>query len=559
MNPYTLPKSYRDTSFKTTTASAREATLHVRALEMLITNGIPGLLCETEPSKITLKHSISYATMKSCVRGIIYICMMVKIRFCSSRLAVYCVPMIIVYPILYMYFIATNSQRINIAATDIKPGHSYYNSSPTGYVLAVRYAGQQGAGVLALATLQRWVKNARLPMLIVEPFINNSVLKTCTEYSQRSIKFSDMFDLKNFNRVSRGEGVTELVPWETYVTSAPPDAILVMVKRFRGRGPVPPFAVLWAAQPGSGECWQSSGGHSDVWIKNKRLCYIRVVHISFKHFSSRAFSAKEAHTAVLAGLNPTTVTIVFEYWYAPSVKFESPLFSPSSYLSDGLNDVSNNSVFLVPKLQDSPKLLRDVEDYQKQFLKGSSGPSYVAVMLRAEHSLLMLNERNEGNGTYNMSAQLQNCLDEVVTKTSMMMAKLETKNVFVTADVGLYGSRSWQKTLSRARLSTRQLTRVEEQVKLTVKRLYSDQWTFEQWEKSFSVATGGVEDKGYTAAVQRGLASRGSCLILLGGGEFHTLALKHYVDRTEPHNRCIDLICIHENEAVGVLYKMRAG
>jgi len=107
--------------------------------------------------------------------------------------------------------------------------------------------------------------------------------------------------------------------------------------------------------------------------------------------------------------------------------------------------------------------------------------------------------------------------------------------------------------------SNGEVGKVEEQVKHTVEGLYDRQWTFEQWEKSFSQATGGVEDKGYTAAVQRGLASQGSCLILLGGGEFHALALKHYVDRTEPHDRCIDLICIHENEAVGVLYKMRAG
>ena len=487
------------------------------------------------------------------IRGTQHI--MAKKWVCSSfRLAVLYVATIIVF--LVLYFMAKGSQWTYIGATDIEvTKHPYYSSSLTGYLLALTYGGQQGAGVRALAILQRWVKNAGLSMLIVEPFIKNSVLETYGNNSQQSIKFSDMFDLKNFNRVSRSEGVTELVPWETYVTRAPPDAILVRIRKFQGPEPVPSPAVLWSSQPGSGKCWQSEDGYTDVWINNKRLCYIRVVQVPFNIFTSHTFTAKKAHTIILADLNPTTVNIVFEQWCAPWMS-KSPLFSSAAHPSHNLKDVRNTSVFLTQILHDSPRLLRDVENYQKQFLKTSF---YVAVMLRVEHSLLMLNARNKGKIEYNIHAQLQNCLDDVVNKTNMAMAKVGTKSVFVTADIDLYGSSSWQKTASRTHLNARQLNKVEKQAKAAVVKLYNKQWTFKQWEKSFSQATGGVEDKGYIAAVQRGLASQASCLILLGGGEFHTLALRGYVDRTDSRNRCIDLVCIHRYMATNVLYAVKDG
>ena len=254
-----------------------------------------------------------------------------------------------------------------MAATDITATrHLYYNPSPAvGHVMVLQYAGQQGAGVRVLVSLQRWVKMASLPMLIVEPFIDDSTLGTCTGNTHQCIKFSDMFDLKNFNRVSRSKGVAEIVPWDTYVTRASPDAILVKMNMSPDSGPVPPPAVLWAAQPGTRECWQGGGGYTDVWINNNRLCYIRVVRISFEHLSSHGFSAKKtAYTTLLAGRNPHTVTIVFEFWRA-SWKSQKPAHVP---LPVNVN-VSKTSVFLSARFQDSPKVLRDVVKYQKQFLK----------------------------------------------------------------------------------------------------------------------------------------------------------------------------------------------
>ena len=57
------------------------------------------------------------------------------------------------------------------------------------------------------------MRDVNLPLTVVEPFVQDSFLGTYRK-SFQELKFSDMFDLDNFNRVSRSEGVPELIPWE---------------------------------------------------------------------------------------------------------------------------------------------------------------------------------------------------------------------------------------------------------------------------------------------------------------------------------------------------------
>ena len=467
---------------------------------------------------------------------------MIKERFCTALLAAFCVAVTVVFleykPFLQIHWTYTQTTTI-IDRTSTEPSNP--STSLNGYVLVMRYSGQQGAGVAALVALQRWVRDVRLPMLIVEPFIQNSVLGAYRE----SLKFSDVFDLESFNRASRSEGMPEVVPWDAYVSRAPPNAVLVRIRGVPRPGPLPPLEVVWAAQPGSTECWHGRGGHNNIKINNRSLCYVRTVLASFMFASKETISSAEVCNTLLSGVEPTTVTVVFELWRGPW-EVDDPLLPPPAsctYASKGLNLEYNGSVTLTPKLHDSPKLLRDIENYQQQFLRQSAGLSYVAVMLRAEHAFLMVNQVKNSIKHFNMLIQLHNCLNEVVKKTTVVKTELRTQNVFVTADIGLYGSSSWQKTMSPDYTSNGEVGKVEEQVKHTVEGLYNRQWTFEQWENSFSQATGGMEDKGYIAAVQKGIASQAACLILLGGGSFQILALKSYVERVEPHRRCVHFVC----------------
>ena len=48
--------------------------------------------------------------------------------------------------------------------------------SKRGYVLTLKFTGQQAAGVRGIFSQQCWLKLFGLPMSIVEPFVNESVI-----------------------------------------------------------------------------------------------------------------------------------------------------------------------------------------------------------------------------------------------------------------------------------------------------------------------------------------------------------------------------------------------
>ena len=165
-------------------------------------------------------------------------------------------------------------------------------------------------------------------------------------------------------------------------------------------------------------------------------------------------------------------------------------------------------------------------------------------------------KQRQYKGSINLT-KVHKLLDEAVNVTTIVKAELGIKDVFVTSDIGMYGSITWGGTLDPQLFHNGLMARVEEQIKHTMERLYKNKWTFEKWEKSFVQATGGVKDRGYIAAVQRGIASQASCLIMLGGGSFQYLTLKSYVGHTEPHKRCIRLVGTNIGFDVKKLYALK--
>ena len=98
----------------------------------------------------------------------------------------------------------------------------------------------------------------------------------------------------------------------------------------------------------------------------------------------------------------------------------------------------------------------------------------------------------------------------------------------MTADIGKYGSYTWNTTVSRFQNRDRVWSSfVLETVKDTVTALYDNLWTFEEWEESFG--TGGIEDQSYISVLQKSIAGRARCLLLFGGGGFELLALYEYL------------------------------
>ena len=98
---------------------------------------------------------------------------------------------------------------INSPSSDIVRAGQKISNHKYGFVMALTYSGQQGAGIQALMSLQCFVGSFSLPMEIVEPVISSTRFESfSSSTNNRSlVTFSDMFDRKHFNDISVDAGL----------------------------------------------------------------------------------------------------------------------------------------------------------------------------------------------------------------------------------------------------------------------------------------------------------------------------------------------------------------
>ena len=191
-------------------------------------------------------------------------------------------------------------------------------------------------------------------------------------------------------------------------------------------------------------------------------------------------------------------------------------------------------VLIRQKLTPSKRLNEDAHYYVDTFLNSQLR---LAVMIRSERVSV---------------SNLKNCLSQVVESVSsiaMNWSRTATgrKGTLPTLDVGKYGSIT-HRNFRNAGIDTEARSKITHSVTDMVGRIYGeDGWSFNEWEQSYLNASRGNKDGRYLAALQRTLASKAGCLILMGGGSFQEVAFNNYVvlhpDKSE---QCVRTVCISE-------------
>ena len=70
-------------------------------------------------------------------------------------------------------------------------------------------------------------------------------------------------------------------------------------------------------------------------------------------------------------------------------------------------------------------------------------------------------------------------------------------------------------------------------------------------EESFAQVASVANSGGYMAALQRTIASKADCLILVGGGYFQELALNDYkMNHPDKNKWCVHLVCATYSETL---------
>lgn len=394
------------------------------------------------------------------------------------------------------------------------------SSSMYGYVVAMQYSGQQGTGIQALMSLQCWIGSFNLPMLILEPILNETQFISFSNVFKTSlIQFSDLFDISRFNSASASMKFAQLGSQDHFYKNAPRKVIYVNSRRSRRFEGAKPPILIWSASK-ENDCY------SEVYIQNG-FCVVRVIDLTSQwsmQISYQIFSAAEMREIIFGHWSPQEITLIFKEWHTPWYVVNPTLQQPSQCRN--IRNISTESQFYP-----SHRLLTDVQYYENYFL-GSRNK--LAVMLRLERMTIQLKIKKHRSDN---TSDAEKCLSEAVEAAEQIWSKdIEYSKPIVAMDVGKYGSRSWYKSVD--------VMKLKQQANSTLSLLFHNQWTFEQWENSFTQATRGITNSGYIAALQRTLASRADCLVLLGGGYFQDLALNDYLrNHPKKEQQCVHLVC----------------
>ena len=367
-------------------------------------------------------------------------------------------------------------------------------------VTALEYAGQQGAGINALASLQCWAGHTGLPMSTLEPIISATKMLGSFSYEKSTLKLRDYFDI---NAASNVSGYAGIMSREDFLEQGPMDIVYI------DTCPKIDKPMTFAKDE---SCMTAKKELSPLTTKG--YCVKGVGSIHNKHLTT------EKIQAILNRWHKKSVLVVFSRWQGPY--FTHPV-------CEGIDRDGNTQI------HPSPRLLKDAKNYDDLFNNITMSDDGVAakklaIMIRLEHTLLF----TQKNSKYSV----KKCLQQLLQSSAKLLGESDRIPI-LTADIGKYGSQSWSWSIK----NKVELARAKKQTKDTIELLLNKKMSFERWEESFIKAADGVTNEAYIGALQRTVASRADCLVLMGGGHFQSLALKDYVRLHSRKKWCVKFIC----------------
>lgn len=384
------------------------------------------------------------------------------------------------------------------------------------YAIVLRVSGQQGAGMHSLVSFQNLTSQLANTVKVLEPIMVNTEYLGIDSTQKSSIHFHDLFDIEYFNEVSVSSDLPPITLRKEFFKSAPKVAIYVIASQAIrvASSSQQTVRIVWSATSNSEPCYNKDYklkqmlDKIEVYVKKVvEVTYVGRIR-SIEMLKMAIFGTSESN--VLA----ESKTIIFNewrhYWYHVHVSFKE-LLRPSG------------------------RLLSDVQHYEKVFLNSSNN---VAVMFRMEHLFHFL-ERQPNKGS-SEAWTMERCLLEAIKATRDVS---KSGRPMITIDIGKYGNAKWE--LVSFLKNQANVKKMTEQTKSLLKPLFGDKSTsFKEWEDSFAQITNGEENGAYIAALQRTLASRAKCLILVGGGTFQKMSFVDYIlNHPNKEDQCVNVIC----------------
>ena len=405
-------------------------------------------------------------------------------------------------------------------------------TSPSkGYLLTLTYAGQQIAGLRGLLSQRCWASSHKLPAYLVEPFVRKShLIHSVDVWRDRDAGIS-VKRLSDYYRIEYGyynrSEVTQIVSWERFLVEAPRKLILVYVHDIQVKN-CPFFKPEGCVYKRNSNPIEYQHNCTNTGDSEEAIMYLKqynfdvVQTLCLVCVSTAVSTNKTLYSQLYSKYHPRSVTVIFNQWKF-HVQSELTCQDVPPWCSTDLSISTRN-------LQFSSELQLHADNYIKSVIKNNK---FVAVMLRLEWYLIMLQH----------SHNITNCLHNIAALYKEQIPQWH--EAFVTTDIGKFGSVTLNDTLAKFGKQIGEMNYITEQIETILGRTFQSIWQFEDVD--------GLREKigndvGYIAALQGTIASRSSCLYLLGGGHFQKMVLEVYLNthhRAATH--CVKLICMPNN------------
>ena len=399
-----------------------------------------------------------------------------------------------------------------------------------GYIVVLNIYEQQTMASGNLLQFQCWAKF--LNLVVVKPFMQDSSLETPLDETNqaRKLRMEDTFDMQNWNQYAQDAGYAPLVEWEEFVKSAPRKLIVVQtrfptltrVRAIRDQGypfPHPPTSERLYAQGCKFKLLQSKGMHL---LKKKGFVVVRTVCLNFR--SGDELSLKQLQEHILDKYKDDKLSIVIDEWRGLGENQRMPIQEKICLEENNYKEHTKPSA----------RIVRDTEAYIKRYLQhsdtgGSNTSNYIAVMARYE----MTGLTKRVDDKYDQFAIIPYCLQATYQRMEEMKIKTNMSKVFLSMDIGKYGSDSFRNKKYFGHLKS---------MEDFVGKVYQGGFTVRDWERTFESITH-TQDSGYIAMLQLVMVTRAKCILFVGGGTFQRHALHLYQDlHPDPDDRCVTII-----------------
>ena len=392
-----------------------------------------------------------------------------------------------------------------------------------GYVMAMKIYEQQTMATGSLMQLQCFAGQLGLSA-VVQPLTEKSHLLMPPEQShhERMMPLEDVYDMSHWNGYARDRGYVPLVRWEEFLERAPRSVVLVQmrytsvanIKRMQEDGVMFPRLLSGSLDYKEG-CLHRTLDRAMTVLRDRgfrtvgRLCYNfqRGDMIPLQTFQRELLEHGE------------NVTFIVDEWRGIGENQRVILEE----------DICLDSARFRDLVRASYKVKQDAERYTSQYLHQNGETDYVAVIARFEMTVLSCKIK----GQMSPSVVLPTCTKDTLKYASSMKKDKKLSNVFLSIDIGKYGSDSFAK---------KKYYGEQQGLESFVVKVYGGRMNISSLEQSFESVVSRL-DSGYIAMVQQELVARSKCAVFVGGGSFqqHTMQLYNTLHPDE-WQRCVKVV-----------------